>query len=244
MKWARNTLAACLVAATAVWTAVTLRHAEEARLRSRLSRLEQEKARLVEHVRRLGATRRVARFDVLAQGPGAGGRWVTRLLWQEAGAPASPRQRDIEVAGAQVYVEALVVKFHPQHVAEGKPHRDRSLALFRRIFGDGQAPETGTPLSDSPDPSTSEAGRSGGPHADIWRLFWRIVEDPARGEPYGIRIAQCEAPAVPVRTGQAWEVCLDAAGGLNLRRLPGDPALPAGASAAIPTDTGPSSGRG
>ena len=38
---------------------------------------------------------------------------------------------------------------------------------------------------------------------------------------YGIRVAQCEAPSVPLAPGQTWEVTLDAAGGLNVRKIGG-----------------------
>jgi hypothetical protein len=51
----------------------------------------------------------------------------------------------------------------------------------------------------------------------MWSLFWRLMDEPPLAEQFGVRVAQCEAPAVVLQSGQIWEVTLDAAGGLNLR---------------------------
>jgi len=56
-------------------------------------------------------------------------------------------------------------------------------------------------------------------HGELWKKFWRMADDPKLAAQYGVRIAQCEAPSVGVRPGQTWEVTLDAAGGMNLRKI-------------------------
>jgi hypothetical protein len=56
-----------------------------------------------------------------------------------------------------------------------------------------------------------------GSYGGIDSLFWRMMEHPQLASQYGVRVAQCEAPAVILRKGQVWEITLDAAGGLNLR---------------------------
>ena len=50
----------------------------------------------------------------------------------------------------------------------------------------------------------------------LWQGFWDLIEDARLREELGVRVAQIEAPAVPLDEGQIWEVTLDAAGGLNL----------------------------
>jgi len=57
----------------------------------------------------------------------------------------------------------------------------------------------------------------------LWDRFWNLAEDPSEARQYGVRVAQCEAPGVAVEPGQVWEVTLDAAGGLNLKRLDVEP---------------------
>ena len=54
---------------------------------------------------------------------------------------------------------------------------------------------------------------------DPGRRFWELVESRVLAAEYGIRVAQCEAPAVRMKTGQVWEVTLDAPGGLNLKMV-------------------------
>lgn len=187
-------------------------------LSRRVAELEQERAELIEYARRLSASRRVAQVGIMEQFRDAEGRVATRLLWQEIDANGLiGRPVYLEVLGTQVYFEAFVIKFEHERVGEGDPERGASLALFRRVFGDLQTPES-VPLFDSAAPGAM--GASASPHEQrLWRRFWEFVDDPALAEQYGIRVAQCEAPSVIVRTGQIWEVSLDAAGGLNVKKL-------------------------
>ena len=93
--------------------------------------------------------------------------------------------------------------------------------MFRRIFGDCQAPESVPELDRGARPPLDETDVDGSLHAEMWRRFWEMVDDPQLASEFGVRVAQCEAPAVPLHAGQVWEIALDAAGGLNLRRLDG-----------------------
>lgn len=119
-----------------------------------------------------------------------------------------------------------------------------SLVLFRRVFGDCQMPisvaelDRATPIAPMgtapppphasflPSGTPTERGASTlsgtvgpTPEDELWTLFWRIVDDPRLARTYGVRVAQIEAPAVPVREGDVWEITLDAIGGLNVRKL-------------------------
>ena len=125
----------------------------------------------------------------------------------------------VEAYGTLVYFEAAVVKFARQHVEEGDPQRGTSLAMFRRIFGDCQAPESVPDIDRAARPPTEEDKESAALHAELWERFWEMIDDPELAERYGVRVVQCEAPAVPLKSGQIWEVAIDAAGGLNLRKI-------------------------
>jgi hypothetical protein len=125
----------------------------------------------------------------------------------------------VEAVGELVYFESLVIKFEPRLVGEGDPQRGTSLAMFRRIFGDCQAPESVPELDRSARPPLDESDADGALHAELWARFWELVDDPRLAREFGVRVAQCEAPAAPLRVGQVWELMLDAAGGLNLRRI-------------------------
>ncbi len=220
MKWIKFTLACAIVIATATFTAVRFGGIEARRLRAEVDQLEQEKQRLREYAGRLSASRRVAQVDVIKQRVDNLGRTVSTLLWQEIGPDGTLGQPlALEAVGDLVYFESLVIKFQPHHVGEGDPERGTSLALFRRIFGECQAPESVPELDRSARPPLGAPPHSASLHNQLWRRFWEMVDDPRVAAEYGVRIAQCEAPAVPLHAGQVWEVVLDAAGGLNLRRI-------------------------
>lgn len=187
---------------------------------ARISALEEERAELLAVVQRLSASRRVAQVSVLKESPGEHGWPVKRLLWQEIGDDgliSEPSYVDVE--GDVVYFEALVIKFDHRLVAESDASRERSVALFRRIFGDRQAPAS-LPEIRRIDvwPLESLEGPPD-PEAQLWARFWDLVESPALAREFGVRVAQCEAPGVPMKAGEVWEVSLDTAGGLNLKKI-------------------------
>lgn len=216
MQWLRFGGFCALAAGAFVFIVVQFGNWEVRRLRGEVEQLEKERTKLVEYVQRLGASRRVAQVEVLKQGPNEHGQFISTLQFQELGdGEMLGKPLTIEAAGKLVYFEALVLKFSTQHVAEGDPERGASLALFRRIFGDQQAPETARELDRTARPTTQPE-----PNQDkYWSKFWEFVAQPTLAQQYGVRVAQIEAPAVPVKTGEVWEVALDAAGGLNLRKL-------------------------
>jgi hypothetical protein len=219
MKWLRLTLSACLIVGVAAWSLVKFGSREVARLTQRADQLEAEKRQLREHIQRLGASFRAAQVDVLAQHATEADQTFTRLRWQEVDASGALRPpMQAEIIGKQLYVEGLVIKFDPELVGQGDPDKGRSVVLFRRLFGDQQNPRWGYALlPDMNDPVKGVTDEQ--PHADLWRRFWQLVDDPEMAKRYAVRIAQCEAPSVNVKPGETWEVTLDAAGGLNLRKV-------------------------
>lgn len=222
MKWIKFTAACAAVIAAATFTAVKFGNLEARRLRAEVDQLQQERQRLQAYARRLSASRRVAQVDVVRQRVDDQGRIVSTLLWQEIGPDGTlGTPLAVEVIGELVYFESLVIKFELRFVGEGDPERGASLAMFRRIFGDCQAPESVLELDRSARPPYDSLQASAALHDQLWKRFWELVDDPELAAEYGVRVAQCEAPAVPLHAGQVWELALDAAGGINLRRIDG-----------------------
>jgi hypothetical protein len=220
MKWTKLAIGGSLIAVALGVSSFQLGVFEVMRLNTRVRELEEEKTRLVEFARRLGASRRMAQIDVIDQVLHPAGHTVTRLRWQQIGHEgALGVPEPIEITGTLAYIEALVIKFDPQHVGEGDPARGASLAMFRRAFGDLQPPDTGARLDREVPPTVAREPDEAKLHARLWNRFWEFVEDPDLAAEYGVRVAQIEAPAVPVKPGQIWEVTLDAAGGLNIRKM-------------------------
>lgn len=194
------------------YQALEIRH-----LKGEIGQLERDRQRLADYANRLSDARRVAQADILEQTTDAQGRAVSAILWHEIdadGVLGSPQE--FEVLGDLVYFEAAVIKFDHQLVGEGDAERGASLALFRRVFGEHQ------PAASAGELNRSLTDRIMSEQADtfderLWSMFWKMMDDPQLAEKYGVRVAQCEAPAVRVKAGQVWEVSLDAAGGLNLK---------------------------
>jgi len=231
MKWVKFILGCAGLLAAATFTAVRFGGMEVRRLQTEVDQLEQERTQLLEYARRLGAARRVAQVDVVRQRKDQLGRTVSTLLWQEIGPDGMLGQPvAVETVGKLVYFESLVLKFQQKYVGEADPVRGASLAMFRRIFGDCQAPDSVLELDRFARPPRSlESEENERLCAELWDKFWEFVEDPRLAEEFGVRVAQCEAPAVPLDAGQTWVLTLDAAGGLNLRRIDARPGAAADA---------------
>lgn len=194
-------------------------------LTRRVNDLEEEKKHLQEFARRLCASRRAAQVDVLDQHTDESGAKVTTLLWQEIDEQGIRRPpQTIHAVGELVYFEGAVIKFEQPFVGDGDAERGASLVTFRRIFGDRQAPDTVPIFYQAESPS---AGQASAP-ARLWTLFWEMMDNPELAARYGVRVVQCEAPAVRLRAGELWEITLDAPGGLNLRKLIPSPHLASG----------------
>lgn len=145
-------------------------------------------------------------------------------------APGSKRPllvRPMKLLGDEVYVDVLVAKFQRRFVDRGDGLRGKSLLLFRRAFGNAQAPDSGTLLF-------RQAGeislvpelvrvdeRPTAFERKIWKRFWDYANDPKLAASAGIRVAQGEAPHIKVVQGQVYKLTLRASGGLDITpRLP------------------------
>jgi len=133
----------------------------------------------------------------------------------------------IGVPGGVPHFDALVLKFSDDCVEQGDALRGQSLALFRRIYSETQAPEDGYWLGrpgdipdvyrTSPEPSQFEV--------ELWRQFWSYATDPDKAAQAHVRVAQGEAVYAPMSAGQRWRLSLEVDGGLNLVRINDDESL-------------------
>jgi hypothetical protein len=185
-------------------------------------RLEAERAELQRVVERLNVEQRVAEIEVLQQNQSDDGRalqTILRFTELDRKGRALP-SRVFGIPGDVPHFDALVIKFETGYVEQGDSLRGQSLALFRRIYSDSQAPDQGfrlDPSGDIPDvyrvnPAPSEF------EAELWRDFWSYARDPGKARAAGVRVAQGEAVYAPMAPGERWVLTLEADGGLNLVR--------------------------
>ena len=193
------------------------------RLERELLLLEQEMtARLAERdamIERLSRSRRVGRLEILDQSRGPNGSIVeTRVRFVELDDGGREIGRmEATVPGSVLFLDALVVKFDPERVAEGHPMMGRSLVLLRRLYSEQLRPMDGVPIDT---PGGVPAGYAGSEEARyeqaVWRRFWEIAADSELARSMGVRVAQGEAVYRPVRAGEAYDLEVEAVGGLSL----------------------------
>lgn len=196
--------------------------AKNAALAAEAARLEAERRELAKVVDRLNVENRVAQVEVLQQHADLAGKVTqTVLRLTEIGRNGEPlTPRIVGVPSAIPHFDALVIKFDNAAVARGDELRGHSLALFRRVYGDNQAPEDGYWLSTPGQvPDIYRVTQQPTPfERELWRDFWTYAIDPDAARSAGVRVAQGEAVYAPMAAGETWTLTLDADGGLNLMK--------------------------
>ena len=166
--------------------------------------------------------RRVARFEVIEQGPDPAdsSRTMTRLRFVELGPGGEPigEGREITIEGKVLYVEGLVIKFEDSYVEAGDFLRGASICLLRRAFSEHQTPRDGVELD--------RVGMHPAPYAsddvpelylELWERFWDYANDPAAASAKGVRAIHGEAPFIELRPDKTYRVELRSSGGLSIR---------------------------
>jgi hypothetical protein len=192
--------------------AIVRKEAENVQLRNDL-----ERARTA--LRLMKVDHRVARIDVLGQtGSAKAGDLVTRFSFAELDARDQPieKPRVFSIKGDLLYIDAQIIKYEDRLVEAGDPLRSTSVYVFRRLFGEAQAPKDGFAL----DPVGSAPARyrlSGKPsplEQQIWSRFWEYANDPALASKAGVRAAHGEAPSIKLLPGKSYRVMLRSSAGL------------------------------
>jgi hypothetical protein len=196
--------------------------AELAKLNDQMqAQIEQREAM----VQRLSRSRRIAHLDVLDQQTDESGKVThTTVQFIELDDEGTELARQLfTLPGDVLFVDALTVKFDPERVAEGHPLLGRTLVLLRRMYTDRMSPADGvaidTPGAVPPGYAAAETGKF---EQQLWENFWKIATDAATARSMGVRVAQGEAVYKPVKVGQAYELVVDAVGGMSLSPLAPD----------------------
>lgn len=184
-------------------------------------RLKREKAQLDEVIERLDVEERVAEIEVLQQHQNDQGNLQTVVRFTEFGRGGEPLEPLVfGIPSDTPHFDALVIKFERDYVKRGDSLRGHSLALFRRVYGDTQSPNSGYWIGErsgvpdlyriSDEPSEFEL--------KLWAEFWEYASNPDRAATAGVRVAQGESVYAPMKPGEIWRLSLDAGGGLNLKK--------------------------
>ena len=206
----------------------TYRPTEYDNLLAEKKRIERQHRQLQQIVERLTAENRVAEVEVLECAPDESGRQRRLLRFVEFDRKDRPLpERRFLLPGNVVFFDALVIKFAEEQIAAADPLRGRSIALFRRIYSENQAPAEGQPVDTAGDvPNIYRITPNPTPfERKLWNAFWSYATDPEKARDAGVRVAQGEAVYAPLAPGEKWTLTLENDGGLNLIKQPA-PAQP------------------
>ncbi|MBC8327687.1 MAG: hypothetical protein ISR76_09605 [Planctomycetes bacterium] len=169
---------------------------------------------------------RVALLDQVDQGPSERrpGESRTRFRFRETGpdgATLGEPQR-FELEGDVVYLDAQVIKFDDEFVESRDLARGSTLLLFRRVFGEFQAPSDGFLIDTAGARPLAYSAEDGAPafHEELWRDFWRYANEPEVAQRSGVRAMHGEAPYVKLVPGKSYQVELRSSEGLTIRVVP------------------------
>jgi hypothetical protein len=177
-------------------------------------------------VDRLSAESRVAEMLVTDQKIVNGIPQTTLLFVEYARNHAPLPPRSFTIAGNEVHLDAMVIKFDRDFVKQNDGLRGHSIALFTRIYGNHQSPDEGQTI-DTPgkipgyyqgtDPRVSSF------ETDLWKDFWKLADDEKYRNKMGVRVVSGEGPWWPCDSNKLYTITIESAGGLNVTFEPVKP---------------------
>ncbi|HEY8749888.1 MAG TPA: hypothetical protein VIM11_18030 [Tepidisphaeraceae bacterium] len=220
----RSTLKIVVLTVLVVGAALATIHYRTSRsLEAQLEQEQQRSAELKQIVSRLTSERRVADVIVTSQDTKAG-QVSTSIIFVEYAPDGSPLPaKHFTIAGNMAHIDAMVIKFDGRFVAENDALKGHSIALFTRLFGEGQAPAQGFPI-DPPGqiPPVYQSANQAVTQfeQELWSNFWRLADDADYRNAMGVRVAQGEGVWRPFEPGRLYTITLESNGGLNVHSEP------------------------
>ncbi len=186
---------------------------------ARIEKLEAEKHELQQIVKRLEGETRVADILVSDRTVVEGVTKTTLLFVEYDKAGNALPARSFVIDGTSAHIDAMVIKFDHDFVAQNDPLRGHSIALFTKIYGDGQAPANAINI-DAPgkvpdiyrgaDPRVTEF------ETKLWKDFWKLYQDESYRAAMGVRALGGHGVWGPFEQGKLYTLTLESDGGLNL----------------------------
>jgi hypothetical protein len=155
----------------------------------------------------------------------------TTLLWEEYTiGPDGEEEKmpilKITIPGDTPHVDALILKFQDNYVEEGDLLRGKTLAFFRRIYGESEAPDEGTSLlgpNNVPYVLCNKYSQPNQFELNLWNHIWDLIENQKLAQSEGLDVAQGDAVYKPVVPGRLYTIYVPNDGsGLQFGEEPGE----------------------
>ena len=189
----------------------------------KVEQLQEEKKQLEQIVKRLSDERRVAEVLVTDQSTVDGELQTTLLLVEYAKDGSALPPKSFSFVGKMAHIDAMVIKFDRGFIEADDALRGHSIALFTKIYGDKQTPAEAKPIDE---PGTIPAVYRGADprvskfETELWQNFWKLAEDPAYRDKYGVRIANGQGLWGPFEADKIYTISIESDGGLNMTSEP------------------------
>jgi hypothetical protein len=199
-------------------------YSDDPALVRRVQELEQENGRLQRRMAFLRDRKRVAILEVLEQtaSPDTPGGKRTHLSFHEVDPSGKPLGaiHEFTLDGDVVYIDAQVIKFDESFLTEQDLAQGSTLLLFRRLFGEFQAPADGFSIDQGAVfPPAYTAENQGEFATELWQNFWEYANRPEVIRRSGIHAMHGEAPYIKVIPGGRYELELRRSDGLSIRPM-------------------------
>ena len=130
-------------------------------------------------------------------------------------------QKEYEIEGDIIHFDALIVTFSSQAVMDGK---ERSLYLWRRVYGENQAPSTGFAIEEQ----GAEPARYAGllsrlrlkDQQAFWSAIWDLANDPDALQQHGIKAIYGNAVYKKLKPGLIYVFKISPTGQLTPETVP------------------------
>ena len=189
----------------------------------KIDKLQEEKQQLQQIVQRLSDERRVAEVLVTDQHEVDGVLRTTLLFVEYARDGSSLPPKSFTIDGKTAHIDALVIKFERDFLKENDPLRGHSIALFTKLYGDQQSPASAERIDapgQIPDVYRGVDPKVSAFEQELWNNFWKLAEDPAYAQRYGVRVANGQGVWGPFEREKLYTITIESDGGLNIASEP------------------------
>jgi len=201
----------------------------------KLDRALRENKALKTAIGNLTASETVAYVDVVRRMKNKQGESVELIFSEtERGNPNKViRDERLIAPGELTYFDALVVTFDDELVGDGKR---KALFLWKRIFGEQQAPENGYRLDETLPKAYEEISKACertffgfkvADHAEeFWDAIWDLANEPEKLNDLGIHSLQGKASSMKLEQGKRYKLTIGNRGRVDVRLEGDSPVIP------------------